>query len=67
MSGERVEQRYIRHISAYLLRSVWKTTLFIPEVAAPVVNYLCAIQILKPETSNVPALFNAQGISTYLF
>ncbi|ECF2752788.1 hypothetical protein E2D35_15875 [Salmonella enterica subsp. enterica serovar Ituri] len=57
----RVEQRYSpEHISAYFVP--YGKQLVIPEVAAPVVNYVPSV---KQETSNVPALFNARGIRIY--
>ncbi|EEG0236387.1 hypothetical protein OP331_001851 [Salmonella enterica subsp. enterica] len=58
---KRVEQRYSpEHISAYFVP--YGKQLVIPEVAAPVVNYVPSV---KQETSNVPALFNARGIRIY--
>lgn len=58
---KRVEQHYSpEHISAYFVP--YGKQLVIPEVAAPVVNYVPSV---KQEASNVPALFNARGIRVY--
>lgn len=55
---KRVEQHYSpEHISAYVVP--YGKQLVIPEVAAPVVNYVPSV---KQDASNVPALFNARGI-----
>ncbi|EBS0946653.1 hypothetical protein A3V04_01085 [Salmonella enterica subsp. enterica serovar Enteritidis] len=55
---KRVEQHYSpEHISEYFVP--YGKQLVIPEVTAPVVNYVPSV---KQEASNVPALFNARGI-----